>query len=192
MGNHSKRRVNSLASWNRGKGAAIEWIRQHVAHVGTDCLIWPFARNDMTGYGSFGYLRKQHYAHRYMCELVHGAPPSPDHQAAHTCGRGHDGCVHPRHLEWKTVRDNLLDRREHGTVRANTNGWTGVLTEVQVECIRALKGVLPQHKIAEAFGVKRPAIQYWHRHDRPKSVPGQSYSAQRRRLIKAAQPDRTG
>jgi hypothetical protein len=152
---------------NRGRGYGVAFLRAHVSYQGDDCVTWPLMRIP-GGYGVFGYLGKQHYAHRYMCELVNGPAPSPEHQAAHLCGKGHEGCVNPRHLEWKTVQDNLLDRREHGTVRANMNGWYGTLTEVQVECIRALKGVIPQARIAEAFGVKRPAIQYWHKHDRPK------------------------
>jgi hypothetical protein len=144
----------------RGKGAAVEWLRAHVGYKAKSCLAWPFSRHP-TGYGSLGVERKQHYAHRYMCELVHGPAPSDKHQAAHSCGNGHMGCVNPLHLSWKLIRDNLLDRRGHGTAIANQHGRFGGLTTEQVAQIRALKGVKTQQELADMFGVKRPAIQYW-------------------------------
>jgi hypothetical protein len=69
-----------------------------------------------------GYLGDTLYAHRLMCQLAHGDPPTPDHIAAHSCGRGHEGCVNPNHLSWKTYSENELDKRVHGTTR---NPWWG-------------------------------------------------------------------
>lgn len=50
-----------------------------------------------------------------MCQKAHGDPPSPKHDAAHSCGRGHEGCVNPNHLSWKTKKQNQADRITHGT-----------------------------------------------------------------------------
>ncbi len=110
--------------------------------------------------------------------LVRPGPRPEGHQAAHSCGRGHDGCFHPKHLSWKTISNNLMDRREHGTVRANPNGQNGLLTEADVVEVRALKGYISQYEIARMFGVGRAAIQYWHKHDRPRAafLPGTSRS----------------
>lgn len=170
---------------NEGKGQAVSWLRDHRGYDKHYCLIWPFSRHP-TGYGSFGYLGEMFYAHRFMCELVHGPAPSKQHQAAHSCGNGHKGCVNPTHLSWKTVSENLLDRREHGTAIANPVGRFGGLTEEQVAEIRRLKGIKTQQQLADMFGVKRPAIQYWQRHDRPRSKPGTSRTAIERRAKKAA------
>lgn len=85
----------------RGEGKTIKWLRAHTDYSHDWCLIWPFV-SKLHGYGQFGYLGKNYYAHRFMCELAHGPAPSPLHEAAHSCGRGHEGCVNPQHLSWKT------------------------------------------------------------------------------------------
>ncbi len=69
------------------KGKCVEWLREHVAHEGDECLIWPFARNPEKGYGTLGYLGHIHYAHRFMCALVHGPAPKGKPQATHSCAQ---------------------------------------------------------------------------------------------------------
>lgn len=141
--------------WNRGKGKAIKWLRDHVAYPHKDwCLIWPFSRT--RGYGGFCYMGKHQVAHRFMCELVHGLPPSPEHHAAHSCGNGEDGCVNPWHLFWKTPSANSLDKRLHGT--AYREGRNNKLTPQQVLEIRGLRGKKTQDDLAEMFGVGRQNI----------------------------------
>lgn len=135
----------------RGKGICVTWIRDHVAHQDDDCLIWPFSRNPINGYGHFGHERKHYLAHRFMCKLAHGEPPTPKHQAAHSCGKGRDGCINPRHLSWKTHSQNQLDRRLHGTKHNAWWGKKGKLKPQQVLAIRALKGQLTQAAIARDF-----------------------------------------
>lgn len=149
----------------KGKGRGVTFLHEHANYEGDDCLSWPLNRTG--GYGMFGLNGKLLYAHRYMCELVHGPAPADRPYCAHSCGKGHEGCVNPRHLSWKSVSGNLLDRREHGTVRYNTNGKNGRLGDYEIAMIRALKGIATQAQLAALFGVKRPAIQYWHRDDHP-------------------------
>jgi hypothetical protein len=143
---------------NRGNGAGIQWIRARVGYQGDDCLIWPF--HLCNGYGTLGYLGKQYYAHRFMCELAHGAPPSPDLEAAHSCGRGHLGCTNPRHLSWKTPGENQRDRAGHGT--RNVWSWRGKITQAQADEILALKGKRTQAEIAEQFGISRSNVSFIH------------------------------
>jgi hypothetical protein len=85
---------------DRGKSACQKWLEDHVGYDKDDCLIWPFSST--RGYGHFKCNGVRSYAHRYMCTLVHGEPPSDEHQASHSCGKGHQKCVSPRHLSWKT------------------------------------------------------------------------------------------
>lgn len=141
---------------NKGKGKAIAFLRDNVSYAGTDCLIWPFFRKT-NGYGVLGYLGRVRLAHRLMCTLVNGEPPTPDHEAAHSCGRGTDGCVHPLHVSWKTGRENVLERREHGTVPA-TNKLK--LTRAQRREICELKGTMNQREIAAKFGVVFQHVSY--------------------------------
>lgn len=178
-------------AYNKGKGKAVAWLREHVTYAGDSCLIWPFARITTKGYGTFGYNGRSHYAHRFMCELVNGPPPTKRHQAGHTCGLGHEGCVHPLHLKWKTNAQNQRDRRTHGT--SNKSGRAKrLLTFGQIAEIRALKGRETQRSLANRFGVKPGAIEYWQKHDRDPVPPGTSqasYYRRRRREAAAMTPN---
>lgn len=139
----------------RGEGSAIRFIRQHEQYPHEDwCLIWPFSKT--RGYGTFGYLGKRYYAHRFMCEMANGKAPSEIHEAAHSCGDA--GCVNPRHLSWKTPTGNGLDCREHGTHVRHRYGNAGKITAQQAETIRGLKGVKTLRDLAEEYGVSESAI----------------------------------
>lgn len=141
----------------KGKSACKEWLDDRVGHKSDDCLIWPFS--SARGYGHFAVNRKLVYAHRYMCELVNGPPPTPKHQASHSCGNGHKGCVSPKHLSWKTQSGNQLDRRLHGTANRNTYGRGGKLSSAQVERMRSLAGSKTHDELAEMFDTARTNVQ---------------------------------
>lgn len=143
---------------HKGQGAAIKWLRDHLHFSGDECLPWPFTRLK-NGYGRFGYNAEHFYAHRYMCEMVHGPAPSPIHQASHSCGRGHDGCLNPRHISWKTPSGNQLDRRAHGTSKRCGRK----LTPIQRRQIVALKGQKTQREIAVMFGITFQNVSHIHR-----------------------------
>lgn len=142
----------------KGRGAAIFWLRANAGHQGDECLTWPFG--GCNGYGNLSVNGQYHYAHRLMCELAHGPAPSPDHEAAHSCGRGHQKCVNPNHLSWKTRSENQLDRTAQGT--RNTWSWRGKLTQEQANQILALKGKKTQAELAKMFGVSRSNISFIH------------------------------
>lgn len=143
---------------SKGKGAAIKWLRGHAAHPDPKCLDWPFCKMP-TGYGSFGYLGKRLYAHRFMCELAHGQAPTPKHEAAHRCGNGHLGCVNPKHLAWKTKAENRRESTQHGKGTRNLGGNNkGRLTPIQVAEIRALRGQERQVDIAARFGISWQSV----------------------------------
>src|SRR5258708_1433259 len=90
--------------------ASTKWVRLHSQYPHDDfCLIWPFARKG-GGYaqiGSDGIL-----LHRLMCEYRNGPAPTSEHYATHSCGRGHEGCINPNHLRWRTPAQNQLERYE--------------------------------------------------------------------------------
>lgn len=133
----------------KGRGRNYRWLLSHVDYEGDDCVMWPFGGTN--GYGTFSLNGKLRYAHRYMCELVHGPCPSKNHNAAHSCGRGHLGCINPRHLSWQTISQNALDRTKHGT----RNVWAraGKLSDAKAAEIRALRGKVSQYEIGKMYGV---------------------------------------
>jgi hypothetical protein len=144
--------VSKQVPWNKGKGETLRWMHEHVAYDGDKCLRWPFSYN-WNGYGHIGVNRAVIKAHRFMCILAHGEPPTPKHQAAHSCNNGHMGCVNPKHLSWKTPRQNALDRRAAGTLTKRR--WTkyGAVSQEHMAQIVALRGQKNQREIAAQFGI---------------------------------------
>jgi hypothetical protein len=144
-------------SCNKGRGAAYAFVLAHVGWDGEGCLHWPFAR-DKHGRGLLGVNGKGWWAHRLMCTLAHGKPPTPKHTAAHSCGKGHDGCIHPQHLSWKTQKENLADCKLHGTQGRHNSGPVGKLTLDQVQKVRDLEPTHTQGQLAAMFNVSEGAI----------------------------------
>lgn len=128
-----------------------------LVYDGHDCLIWPFARN---GYG-YGLIRDggaMVLVPRLICEAVHGPPPTPKHEAAHSCGKGHEGCVAKRHLRWATRVENFADKIVHGTIVRGEWHTSAKLTEADVRAIRALEGTASQRALAKRFGVSQRTV----------------------------------
>jgi len=139
----------------KGEGKCYQWLLDHREYSGDYCLIWPFSTT--RGYGRFSHLGKAYYAHTFMCELAHGPAPSPDHQPAHSCGMGDEGCTNPRHLSWKTASENQLDKRKHGTSMPMGRARFKLKPE-DVLYIRSQAGQKTQAELARAFGVSRRNI----------------------------------
>lgn len=164
---------------NKGKGKVVAWLRANAGHKGTNCLKYPFPINAKVGYALFGLDGKMFYAHRFMCELKNGPPPSPKSEAAHTCGNAHMGCMNPNHLVWKTRQGNADDRLKHGNY-SNLKGKRRFrLTPEQVQEIRSLKGIESQYSMADRFGVSRCTISSIH--------TGLMYSSQKQSALRPEQ-----
>jgi hypothetical protein len=139
---------------------AAKYLRDVVLpYQGDDCLIWPFKRL-RNGYAWARRNGKSHNVLRLVCEDTLGQPPTPRHQAAHTCGKGYMGCVNPKHGYWATPEENYADRARHGrTVRGEAISHAK-LTEDQVYEIRSLAGTTHQYIIARRFGVSQSSISH--------------------------------
>lgn len=131
-----------------------------IPYAGDDCLSWPFASQN--GRGKLWAEGKLWVASRYVCTLVHGKPPTPKHHAAHSCGNGHLGCVTPKHLSWKTAKENDADKAGHGTSLVGERNNMAKLSEAEVLAIYALKGTLSQRLIAAQFKVDQSHISEIH------------------------------
>jgi len=135
-------------------GAPAAWLEANVSRSGSACLTWLFHRK-ANGYGELtrSGSRKRLYAHREMCILANGPPPTPKHEAAHSCGKGHEGCVHPRHVRWDTAKGNHADRLRHGTHTRGSKNGRAKLSEDDVLAIRALTGMVSTSEIARRFSI---------------------------------------
>jgi hypothetical protein len=76
-----------------------------------ECICSPFSRSAGGYAGIMYYDGQQVVICRFICELVHGSPPSKIHEAHHICGNGHLGCINWKHLSWKTPLEHAKDRR---------------------------------------------------------------------------------
>lgn len=145
-------------------GAPLKYLLDHMWD--DDCPKWPFFRNKygrptITYKGNRGKL-----VARVVCEMVHGAPPTPLHEAAHSCGKGHEGCFGAKCLSWKTRSENVADAIRHGTWNHGEKVIFSKLTEVQAREILKLKPASSFYSlatpIAEKYGVSQDAIaQIW-------------------------------
>jgi len=122
------------------------------------CLPWPFGRNS-AGYGHFTLGGKWVLAHRMVCEQAHGPIVGDRNEAAHECGNGHDGCVNPRHLRWKTRAENANDMLVHGTAQTGTKQWMSKLNEDDVRFIRKNRDVLSARAMAARLGVSTSTVR---------------------------------
>lgn len=142
------------------KGKAAKFLSEFLMSsppAADECVQWPFGRNNMgyglvNGYGFYGY------AHRIVCEHVHGAAPTPMHDAAHSCGKGHEGCIHPLHVRWATKSDNQSDRYGHGTMVQGESHPCAKLSEADIPIIRERAKTVSAAQLSREYRVAASTI----------------------------------
>ena len=138
------------------KGGPLAFLENTVfSFDGDECLPWPYATGSK-GYGLIKHDGKMRRVSRVVCEREHGPPPTPKHEAAHSCGKGHEGCCNRKHLEWKTPAENQADRLVHGTDSRGERNGRAKLTKAQVLEIRASTKL--QHELAAEYGIAGSAV----------------------------------
>lgn len=157
---HSKRmmRHGTLATIQCPPGEQLQWLRDHTGHTDVQCLTWPYRTNDR-GRAVVSFLGKPAYAATVMCTMVNGERPSVRHEAAHSCGKGHLGCVNPVHLRWATREENKADMLVHGTHFRGENSPNHKLTERQARTIKASFGIKTSPVLAKEFNVSKSTIK---------------------------------
>ena len=136
-------------------GAHKQFLERYRHYTGDDCVFWTFGHNG-NGYGRVTFEGRKDYAHRVMCRWTHGQPPTDKPEAAHTCGKGHLGCVNPRHLQWASPLENQRHKRQHGTLSFGERRYNHKLSDEVVANI--LKDDRPQKVIAAQLGVNPSVI----------------------------------
>lgn len=140
------------------QGEPERYYREVVlAYEGDECLTWPYAKSTY-GYGKIWLNGRVQIVSRLVCEETHGAPPTPKHDAAHSCGKGHLACVTKRHMSWKTRAENIADTFLHGTHNRGERSGKVTITEAQARQILALKGTMSGRKIAKEVGTTLPTV----------------------------------
>lgn len=140
-------------------GEPMKFIQGVVLNYsGEECLVWPFFRK-ADGRGQVRFRGSDQVASRVVCTLAHGEPPTPKHEAAHNCGKGHEGCVAPNHLRWATMLENEEDKRIHGTIKKGVEHHSSKLNQEQVRELISLRGTMTQIKLASAFNVSERTVR---------------------------------
>lgn len=92
-------------------GEPLKFLLAAVSSDTDECIDWTFSR--LWGrYGVMRYEGEDIAVHRLACSLAHGEPPTADSVAAHSCNRGPEGCINPRHLRWATQQENVQEYHE--------------------------------------------------------------------------------
>lgn len=117
------------------------------------------------GQGPGGYLHfglsingqiKTMKAHRLVCEAFHGPPPSPKHVAAHNDGSRDNNTA--TNVRWATAKENIADKRRHGTHVEGERHFRAKLTAAMVREIRSHRVRGSCNADAKRFGVSRSTI----------------------------------
>ena len=143
---------DALAPRPKRASPARDWFLKALEYEGDECQLSPFCKSK-DGYARFEIDGKLVFGSRYACEVAHGPPPSINHDAAHTCRNGRNGCVTKRHVIWKTHKENISDKWDHGTMLVGERHHRAKLTEPQVREIRGLRNAIPRKAMANKFGV---------------------------------------
>lgn len=131
-----------------------------LAHMWDDCPKWPYKRMS-NGYAQIHWKSaktRSQLVHRVVCELVNGPPPTDKSEAAHACGKGHEGCFGARCLSWKDRTGNAADMVAHGNSAWGERSYFARLTKAQVvEILASLHE--PNSSLARRYGVTTDSIQ---------------------------------
>lgn len=140
-----------------GRGHARAFMESAFSYEGNDCLIWPYCKVH-NGYGCINISGRKYIVSRLVCAEVNGPPPTPGHEAAHSCGNGHLGCVNPRHLRWASRAENMQEMVDQGRSCRGERHARSKLSKADVISIKAMLGKVSQSEIAEKFGVNQSTI----------------------------------
>ena len=134
------------------KGEPLQFAFQAAVHAGEPCLIWPYCRMG-NGYAQLVVDGKRVVASRYICDIVHGPPPTDDAMACHTCGNGHLGCVNGSHVYWGDRDKNAKDMITHGRSQRGERHVHSKLTDDDVREIRRIGNSQTLSLTGARFGV---------------------------------------
>lgn len=129
------------------------FLQAAAASTSAACILWPYAVRKSSGYGAHSTRdagNQTHYdAHAYSCTLAHGPRPTPEHEAAHSCGD--KLCVSGAHLRWATHQENMDDAKAHGTLRGGGRGRQKLFKAERTHIATSGKSLL---QLADEYGME--------------------------------------
>jgi len=131
------------------ESVALKW-------EGDDCLKWPFQINK-NKYAIVSVGRKSKYAHRVICLIKHGMPPTLSSQAWHTCGNKEGGCVNPKHIRWVELKESMRTRKKRSE-RTGEAHHNSKLSNSDVLKIYSKKNIASAAELANQYKVSASAI----------------------------------
>jgi hypothetical protein len=129
-----------------------DFLREALKTETSKCILWPFS--GPKGYGYITWKGKRVLAHRLVCLLSKGQPPTNKPHAAHYCGV--KGCINKRHLRWASISENNLDKKDHGKDLNGKKHPGAKLDKKKVAYIR--KSNETNKQLAERFKVSPTTI----------------------------------
>ena len=115
-------------------GEAIQFVRDAAASDTDECVLWPEHWATKRGYGKVWHQGETVIAHRLTLSLATGVPMDDPRHAAH--GECHNTlCCNPKHLSWKTSKENNADKLRDGTDNRGEKHHGAKLTEPEVLAI---------------------------------------------------------
>ena len=158
MSHYRRWKKSGQTSFDRAaSGEHMRFIEASLGCTSSDCLEWPFGRSQ-DAYPSL-YISANSFskAHRYMCLRAHGNPPTPTHEALHSCDNKR--CVNPQHLRWGTKQENSQEAKDRGRYLKGEGCPATRLTEQDVRAIRAQRAAgLSIDAVAACFGTTRSNV----------------------------------
>lgn len=131
----------------------------------TECISWPYGKTS-SGVGRINWNGSPTNVQAVVAELKHGVKPTPAHEACHSCGKGHEGCMNPEHIYWGTRKENVADAIAHGTAflfqtvtKHGERSPVAKLTDEQVGEIRErIAAGEKQVDLAREFGMSKTHV----------------------------------
>jgi hypothetical protein len=154
-----RERINQYCSSECFRARVSEgraFMNQSLSMKTDECIMWPFGT--MARRARIQIEGVDYNVSRLICEKVYGPPPTGSHEAAHSCGKGHLGCINWKHLRWATHAENEADKFIHGTSIRGDNNGSAKLTEQDVIEIRKLANTMSKPALARRFGVNSTTI----------------------------------
>lgn len=163
---HYDQSRKGIAPGSKRVGTSVQSDGEYLAFIGfalqadtNDCIDWPWLADDRRHpkIERVKNGRKPIYlVHRHVCIAAHGSPPFDRAEATHRCGRA--CCINPKHLRWATHKQNMEDKKVHGTQQRGEACPASKLTERDVREIRRTAKHWRIGALAKRYGVLEGAI----------------------------------
>lgn len=139
------------------RGEPLQYL---IEHMYDGCSFpWPFATcGGGAGYPQINIDGTKTTANRFVCELVNGPPPTPDHEAAHSCGN--QSCFHAGCLRWATSSENNMDKVDHGTHNRGERHSLAKISEATAHYIKFSAPRTSATTLARSIGVSATIIRH--------------------------------